>query len=166
MLPGKLLVLSALFFNAVAAFAGPAQERAASDAFLNLTTAYDPLSKCVNKWLASDRVDQQGIPESISRTSGFPTFVSEAEGILGSSHPMVVLANAAAATPAARARYLMAGLGAYATVISDDDSLATKIEQQRAVALVMINVASVSEGRCAPSQNLTYWMKEASHADH
>jgi hypothetical protein len=166
MLPGKLLLFSALFFNVVAAFAGPAQERAPNDVFLNLATAYDPLSKCVNKWLASDQVGQQRVPDSISRASGFPAFVSEAEGILGNSHPMVVLADAAGATPAARARYLMAGLGAYAAAMSDDDSLATKIERQRAVALVMINVASVSEGRCEPSQNLTYWMKEASHADH
>ena len=166
MLLKRPLFFSVLFFGAFGAFAGTPKEDVNRDLLLNIATAYDPLSKCVNEWLASGHAPKEQIPESISKQDDFPLFVAEAKDILGTSHPTVVLADAADVTPASRAKYLMAGLGAYAAAISDGDNFAKRIDRQRAVALVMINIASVSNGHCVPSQNLTYWMKEASHANH
>lgn len=161
----RMLLALLLASSSLGVSANGQQDVASQHQYLEFATAYLPLSECVHAWLESGQVDQQLIPGLISQQSDFSVFESEAMKILGADNAISGVEHDSSMDPATRARGLMAGLGAYAAVISNQDSFAVRINRQRAVALVIIKIAEVSGGRCKSSKNLNYWMNKTRHAN-
>jgi hypothetical protein len=129
--------------------------------YMELVSAYKPLSECVAPLMKSGRINMDEVAEALAASSEFVTFREEAIDILGHSDPWVMAVTPEKA-PREQIKQLMLGLGDKAS----SQAPADRLKSARAIVLAMMQLARVSDGQCVPSQNLQYWKTRSDAADH
>ncbi|WP_139202919.1 hypothetical protein [Pseudoxanthomonas sp. GM95] len=140
---------------------GVAAGLSTNELYIELFSAYKPLSDCMRPLIESGRVSAAIAANRLAASPEFSAFRQEAIGILGRSDPSVRAAEGSN-TPEEQARLLILGLGSMAAA----GDPASQLVNARAIVLAMTQLACVSDGQCVPSQNLQYWKRRSDAADH
>lgn len=166
---GRLSLLILPLSLALAGFGvQPAKEPADWEQLLiEIASAYSPLSECMQTELNSSAEEATVLLNRLAEQGDADAIERDAVSVLGQSSPSVIAARTVGLEPLQRVSLLLMAMAQAALDPegSDDEVTKSDVLSFKALVLSVTHIASATDGRCEPSQNLLYWMDEVPHAD-
>jgi len=134
--------------------------------FLTFLDAYQPLHDCVISF-SHDEKDVKKMQEFKNKlwaSVDLNAVMVTSRTILGDNHPVFIEMSKAEWSKEERAEHLFQALALFAGLESDPDS-EKRFLQVKALALISVQMATITDGQCVPTKKLLNLMEQVPHAD-
>lgn len=133
--------------------------------YLEVFSAYEPLSQCVREQLDAGTLDVDSWIEWLIASGKSGEFEREAARLLSSEEALLELANQMP-NETSRLALLAGGLGAFGGAAPESDNTRMTLRRMNAIVLAISSMAEATQGICSPSDELRNWAGRARDADH
>jgi hypothetical protein len=135
--------------------------------FLTFWDAYQPLHQCVKAYSQDEKDFGKTLrfKKKLWASLDLNAVIIAAKSIIGNNHPVFTELSKEEWSESERSELLFQALALFSNAKSDPDSR-KRLLQVKAMALISVQMATATDGRCVPTKKLLHLMEQVPHADN